>query len=63
MSCLVEGKRLLYALEPKFPKQSSVLSVSFRARCFPADCLIRAWHSCTLEQLMGGVNSTEVNLC
>lgn len=30
------------------------------ARCFPADCLIRGWHSCTLGQLMGGVNSTEL---
>lgn len=46
---------------PRFPKQSSGPSLSCRACCFPVDCLIRGWHSCSLGQLMGGVNSTELN--
>lgn len=46
---------------PRFPKQSSGPSLSCRACCFPVDCLIRGWHSCILGQLMGGVNSTELN--
>lgn len=45
---------------PGFPKQPSGPSLSCKARCFPADCLIRGRHSCSPRQLMGGVNWTEL---